>query len=376
MNEFVYTNNVSHIFYLIISGTRNMLNLTEENILKALKSVIDPDLGKDIVTLGFVKNIDINSNNVKFELQLTTPACPLKNQFMEECEKAIKSLIENVGKIEIKITSNVQSHSRQIGKKDFLHGVKNSIAIASGKGGVGKSTIAANIALSLAKDGAEVGLLDADIYGPSAPLIFGIQDKPEAKNGKIIPVSKYDIKIMSIGFLIDPMDAVIWRGPLASGAIKQFMSDVDWGELDYLVFDLPPGTGDIQLTLVQTIALSGAVIITTPQEMSLADVRKAIVMFQKVDVPVLGLIENMSYFICKKCGHRENIFDSGGGKRTAEALGIPFLGEIPIETELRGASDNGKPIVYYNHESEISKIIQDIARNIASQISIHTFSQQ
>lgn len=289
----------------------SMQKLTEENILESLKQVKDPDLHRDIVTLGFIKNMTITGNDIQFDLQLTTPACPVRDKFIVDCEKAIRNNIAGVGKINIIMTSNVQQNTHTQ-KEDILPDVRNTIAVASGKGGVGKSTIAVNLAVALAKDGARVGLIDADVYGPSAPLMFGVHERPKVFNNKLHPIEKYGVKIMSIGFLVNPMDAVIWRGPMASGAVKQFMSDVHWGELDYLIFDLPPGTGDIQLTLVQTIPLTGAVIVTTPQDVALADAKKGLVMFNKVNLPVLGIIENMSYFICSHCGQRENIFDSGG----------------------------------------------------------------
>ena len=346
-----------------------MLPLTEKNILESLKQVKDPDLHRDIVELGFIKNLVITGNNINFDLQLTTPACPVRDQFIVDCEKAIRAAVEHIGKIEIKMTSNVQRNTH-VQKDQILSGVKNTIAVASGKGGVGKSTVAVNLAVALAKDGAKVGLIDADVYGPSIPLMFGIDERPKVSENKLQPLLKYDVKIMSIGFLVDPKEAVIWRGPMASGAVKQFMSDVQWGDLDYLIFDLPPGTGDIQLTLVQTIPLTGAVIVTTPQDVALADAKKGLVMFNKVNVPVLGIIENMSYFICSHCGQRENIFDSGGGKRTAEELNVPFLGEIPIDTKVRIGGDKGDPIVHGEPDSQQGKIIQGIARQLAAQISI------
>jgi ATP-binding protein involved in chromosome partitioning len=346
-----------------------MLKLTEQNILESLKQVRDPDLHRNIVELGFVKNLTITGNTIKFDLQLTTPACPVRDQFILECEKAIHSAIEGVGKIDINMTSDVRRNTHPQ-KDNLLPGVKNTLAVASGKGGVGKSTVAVNLATALAMDGAKVGLVDADVYGPSIPLMFGINERPKIVNGKLQPLERYGVKVMSIGFLVDPMEAVIWRGPMASGAVKQFISDVNWGELDYLIFDLPPGTGDIQLTLVQTIPLTGAMIVTTPQDVALADAKKGLVMFNRVNVPVLGIIENMSYFICSHCGQRENIFDSGGGKRTAEELNVPFLGEIPIDTKVRIGGDKGDPIVHGEQDSEQGKIIQNIARRLAAQISI------
>ena len=343
--------------------------LTEENILIALQNVQDPDLHRDIVTLGFVKDLTIKGRDVNFTLQLTTPACPVRDQFKAEAERHIRQQIPDVGRIDIQMTANVVAPINNR-KESILPGVKNTIAVASGKGGVGKSTVAVNLAVSLAMDGATVGLIDADVYGPSAPIMFGIHEQPKLVNQKLIPLERYGVKVMSIGFLVDPMQAVIWRGPMASGAVKQFMSDVEWGELDYLIFDLPPGTGDIQLTLVQTIPLSGAVIVTTPQDVALADARKGLVMFTKVNVPVFGIVENMSFYVCSHCGHRDEIFDAGGGKKTADQLGVPFLGEIPISTGIRIGGDKGVPIVAGEPESEYSKIIRLIARNLAAQVSI------
>ncbi|MBM4169285.1 MAG: iron-sulfur cluster carrier protein ApbC [Ignavibacteria bacterium] len=346
-----------------------MLKRTEENILNVLRQVRDPDLHRDIVTLGFVKDLQIDEETVRFKLQLTTPACPVRDQFKSECERVIKKEIEGVKKVDVEITSNVVSHTD--GRKEaILPGVRNTLAVTSGKGGVGKSTVAVNLAVSLAADGARVGLVDTDVYGPSAPLMFGINERPKMSHQKLLPLEKYGVKIMSIGFLVDPMQAVIWRGPMASGAVKQFMSDVDWGQLDYLIFDLPPGTGDIQLTLVQTIPLTGAVIVTTPQDVALADARKGLVMFTKVNVPILGVVENMSYYLCTNCGHREHIFDNGGGKRTAEQLGVPYLGEIPLNSAIRVGGDKGVPIVAGEPTSSYSEAIRSVARNMAAQISI------
>ena len=320
-----------------------------------------------------MKNLRVNGRDIGFTLQLTTPACPVRDQFKLDCEKALRNNIEGVGKVDIEMTSHVVSHSNQT-KDAIIPGVKNTIAVASGKGGVGKSTVAVNLAVSLARDGAKVGLVDADIYGPSIPLMFGTNERPKVFENKLIPLEKYGVKIMSIGFLVDPMQAVIWRGPMASGAIKQFMGDVAWGDLDYLVFDLPPGTGDIQLTLVQTIPLTGAVIVTTPQDVALADARKGLVMFNKVNVPVMGIVENMSFYVCSHCGHREDIFDSGGGGRTATELGVPLLGEIPISTSIRVGGDRGKPIVVADESSPHAQTIRRIARNLAAQVSIRNAS--
>jgi ATP-binding protein involved in chromosome partitioning len=350
-----------------------MKALTEANVLDALRSVKDPDLHRDIVALNFVKEVNIEGRTLAFKIELTTPACPVRDELKSQAERAIRSAID-VDHIAIEMTSNVTRHDNKQ-KEAVLPGVRNTIAVASGKGGVGKSTVAVNLAVALAKDGARVGLVDADIYGPSIPLMMGLNGRPNVKNNRLQPMENYGVKVMSIGFLVDPMQAVIWRGPMASGAVKQFMSDVDWGELDYLVFDLPPGTGDIQLTLVQTIPLTGAVIVTTPQDISLADARKGFAMFQKVNVPVFGIVENMSYYICSHCGERENIFDNGGGRRAAEELHVPFLGEIPIYTSIRQSGDTGKPIVVDERFTVQGNLIQQIARNLAAQVSIRNADQ-
>jgi ATP-binding protein involved in chromosome partitioning len=347
--------------------------LTKENILDVLKQVQDPDLHRDIVALNFVKEVIIDGKNVAVTVELTTPACPVRDEFKNSCYRVIRENIEGAENITVTMTSNVVRRPNTA-EGAILPGVRHTIAVASGKGGVGKSTVAVNLAVALARDGAKVGLVDADVYGPSIPLMMGIDDKPKLHKNKIIPLENHRVKVMSIGFLVDPMQAVIWRGPMASGAVKQFLTDVEWGELDYLLFDLPPGTGDIQLTLVQTIPLTGSVIVTTPQDISLADARKSLMMFRKVNVPILGIIENMSYFICSQCGHREEIFNYGGGKRTADDLGTVFLGEIPIHTNIRIGGDMGQPIVISDSNTELASIMRNIARAMAAQLSMHTIN--
>jgi ATP-binding protein involved in chromosome partitioning len=351
-----------------------MSSLNSENILDALRAVRDPDLNRDIVALNFVKDIKIDGKNVSFSIELTTPACPVKDQMKAQAELVVKQTIPEIEKLSVTMTASVSKRAN-MQVTPVLTGVKNTISVASGKGGVGKSTVAVNLAVALAKEGASVGLIDCDIYGPSIPLMFNINEKPGMHNQKLLPLEKYGVKVMSIGFLIDATQAVIWRGPMASGAVKQFMTDVEWGELDYLVFDLPPGTGDIQLTIVQQIPLTGAVIVTTPQEMSLADARRGMAMFQKVNVPILGVVENMSYFVSAN-GERENIFDNGGGKIVAEQFKVPFLGEIPIYTKIRIGGDTGRPITDSEPKSEPAKIFTAIAKNLAAQISISNYSKQ
>lgn len=351
-----------------------MSSLNTENVLSALRAVKDPDLHRDIVTLNFVKDIKISGNDVSFTIELTTPACPVKDDLKAQAEQVVRKSFPDVKNVVVTMTASVTQRAA-IQQAPILTGVKNTIAVASGKGGVGKSTVAVNLAVALAREGASVGLIDCDIYGPSIPMMFNINEKPRLHNQKLVPLEKYGVKVMSIGFLIDSSQAIIWRGPMASGAVKQFLTDVEWGELDYLVFDLPPGTGDIQLTLVQQIPLTGSVIVTTPQEMSLADARRGMAMFAKVNVPILGVVENMSYFISAG-GERENIFDNGGGKRVAEEFKVPFLGEIPIYTKIRVGSDSGRPIVDSEPQSEPAKIFSTIAKNLAAQISISNFSKQ
>ena len=329
--------------------------MTEKDILKALSNVQEPDLGKDLVTLNMVKDIRIDVNNVSFTVVLTTPACPLKDLIKNACINAIKLLINKEALVTVNFTSNT-STNRKDGKV-ILGGVKNILAIVSGKGGVGKSTVACNLALALAEGGAKVGLMDADIYGPSQHIMFGVRgERPmmteiEGK-GWIAPIEKYGIKMMSIGLLVDEKQAVVWRGPMVSSAIRQFVSDVDWGELDYLVIDMPPGTGDIHLTIIQTVPVTGVIVVTTPQTIALADAKKGIAMFSQaqIKVPVIGLVENMSYFTPPSNGNESSgtkyyIFGKDGGKNLAEEFDIPFLGQIPIVQSIREGGDIGVPVM-------------------------------
>lgn len=351
-----------------------MAGITEEKVREELKKVQDPELRRDIVSLGMVKEIKIDDSNVYINLELTTPACPLRNEIESSVKKTIEQ-IPGVKGVTIKVTANVRKFTNPLQQQAPIDGVKNIIAIASGKGGVGKSTVAANIAAAFQLSGAKTGLLDADIYGPSVPTMFSVNEKPKATpDERIIPIEKYGLKLMSIGFLIGEDNPVIWRGPLVAQLIQQFLRNVIWGELDYLVIDLPPGTGDAQLTLVQTIPLSGAVIVTTPQDIALIDAIRGLQMFHKVNVPVLGIIENMSYFLCPNCGHRAEIFNHGGGRTTAERLGVTFLGEIPLNLRIRETSDGGKPIVFEDPESEQGRVFIELARRIAGEMSIKTFN--
>ena len=323
--------------------------MTEVEILKALSNVQEPDLGKDLVTLNMIKDLVVDGVNVSFTIVLTTPACPMKDLMKNACENAIKLLVNKEAKVQVNFTSNTTSLRKD--EKTVLGKVKNIIAVVSGKGGVGKSTVSANLALALAEGGAKVGLMDADIYGPSVPIMFGVRGqrplmKDDSGQGIILPLEKFGIRLMSIGLLVDEKDAVVWRGPMASSAIRQFITDVDWGELDYLVIDMPPGTGDIHLTIMQTVPVTGVVIVTTPQTVALADAKKAIAMFGQanIKVPIIGLIENMSYFTPAELpDNKYYLFGKEGGKNLATEYEIPFLGEIPLVQSIREGGDAGVP---------------------------------
>ncbi|MFY7879831.1 MAG: Mrp/NBP35 family ATP-binding protein [Lacibacter sp.] len=328
--------------------------MTQEQVLEALKNVQEPDLGKDLVTLNMIRDIEIDGNRVSFTVVLTTPACPMKEHMGNACKNAIKLLVNKEAEVQVNFTSNTSSNRK--GNESVLPGVKNIIAVVSGKGGVGKSTVAANFALALAQGGAKVGLMDADIYGPSVPIMFGVRgERPMMTevNGKgvIAPIEKYGIKFMSIGLLVNEKDAIVWRGPMASSAIRQFVTDVAWGDLDYLVIDMPPGTGDIHLTLVQTVPVTGAIVVTTPQDIALADAKKAVAMFGQVQikVPIIGLVENMAYFTPAELPENKYyIFGKEGGKRLAEEFDLTFLGQIPLVQSIREGGDNGTPIMAGN----------------------------
>jgi len=325
--------------------------MTKEKILEALSNVQEPDLGKDLVTLNMVKDIEINGNDVSFTIVLTTPACPMKDMMATASTNAVKLLVNKEANVKVNFTSNTTTKRTDPGT--VLPKVKNIIAVVSGKGGVGKSTVSANLALALSQGGAKVGLMDADIYGPSVPIMFGVRgERPmmmdiEGK-GMIIPLERFGIKLISIGLLVDEKNAVVWRGPMASSAIRQFVTDVFWEELDYLVVDMPPGTGDIHLTLMQTVPVTGAVIVTTPQDVALADAKKGIAMFgqAQLNVPVIGLVENMSYFTPAELpDNKYYIFGKDGGKRLADEYDIPFLGQIPLVQSIREGGDQGVPIM-------------------------------
>lgn len=348
--------------------------MTEAAILKALSNVQEPDLGKDLVTLNMVKDIAIKGNEVSFTIILTTPACPMKDLMRTASENAIKILVNKEAIVTVNFTANTTSTRKD--NQQVLAGVKNIIAVVSGKGGVGKSTIAANLALALSEGGASVGLMDADIYGPSVPMMFGVRgERPLMKEmdgkGMIVPLNKYGISLISIGLLVDEKNAVVWRGPMASSAIRQFITDVDWGELDYLVIDMPPGTGDIHLTLMQTVPVTGVVIVTTPQNVALADAKKAIAMFgqAQINVPIIGLVENMAWFTPAELpDNKYYLFGKEGGKKLAEEYDLSFLGQIPLVQSIREGGDSGLPAMAGN--DEITKLafrnfVSAAVRNIA-----------
>jgi len=347
--------------------------VTEPTILKALEEVRDPDLHRDIVSLGFIKEVRVEGGNVSFTIELTTPACPVRDKMQEEARQIVAAL-PGVRNVEVTMTSRVRSTPGET-KAQLLPGVKNVLPVASGKGGVGKSTVSANLALALSKTGARVGLMDADVYGPSIPMIMGVQEQPrQGANNRILPVEQYGVKIISMGFFVREDQAVIWRGPMLHKMIDQFLGGVEWGELDYLVIDLPPGTGDIQLSLCQKIPLTGAVVVSTPQDVALRVAKKAILMFEQLNIPILGVIENMSHVVCGTCGTREEIFGYGGARRAAESLGLPFLGEIPLVTAIRATADDGRPIVVSDPETLSAGAFQKVAENLAAQISIRNMA--
>lgn len=342
------------------------VELNRENILTALSRVQDPDLHKDLVTLNMIQDLEIAGDEVRFRIVLTTPACPLKNQIESEARQAVLS-VDGVTRVEIKMDSSVPSDGRARGLLELP--IRNAIAVASGKGGVGKSTVAVNIAVVLAQSGAQVGLLDADIYGPNIPTMMGVERLPTPINNRLIPAEAHGVKVMSIGFLVKPDQPLIWRGPMLHSAIRQFLTDVDWGELDYLLVDLPPGTGDAALSLAQSLPLSGGIIVTLPQQVSLDDARRSLEMFRQLDVPILGVVENMSYLELPD-GSRMDVFGEGGGRRLADAAGVAFIGSIPMNPSVRLGGDTGHPVVLSSPHSNVSQALISIGKDVAAKISI------
>ncbi len=343
--------------------------ITQAAVLEALSSVMDPELGKDIVAANMVSDIKIDGANVSFRFTLTTNACPLKEE-LEANARAAAEAIPGVGDVTVEMDSRVPQ-SKGLPDKEPIPNVKNTIAVASGKGGVGKSTVAVNLALALKKSGARVGLVDIDVYGPSVPIMMGIdEDLKATEDEMIIPNEQYGIKVVSVGFMLKGDTALIWRGPLVMQLVTQFLKGVSWGALDYLVIDMPPGTGDAQLTLAQTIPLSGAVIVSTPQDVALMDARRAIKMFGEVNAPILGVVENMSYFECPHCNEKTEIFSTGGAEETSKRYEVPFLGKIPLDPVIREGGDTGRPIVVADPDSQHSKVFVDIAGKVASTLSV------
>ena len=346
-----------------------MNELTDTRVLDALRTVQEPELGRDIVTLNMVRDIAVDgAGAVSFTIELTTPACPLK----DEIESNARAVLLGAGASQVSVTwtSNVR-RATPAQPQQLVPGVKNIIAVASGKGGVGKSTVAANLAVALALDGASVGLLDADITGPNIPLMLGVAGQPVASpNNKIVPLERYGVKVISIQFFVPEGQPIVWRGPLVGGAIQQFLRDVEWGNLDYLVVDLPPGTSDAQLTLAQAVPITGAVLVTTPQDVSLLDVTKALAMFRRLSVPVIGVVENMTAFVCPHCGEATEIFGRGGGERFAELNGVEYLGGIPLDVRVRQGGDAGVPAVAQRDGSPAADALRFLARKVAARISV------
>jgi ATP-binding protein involved in chromosome partitioning len=341
-------------------------------VLSALRVVIDPDIRKDIVTLGFVKNLAIENGRVSLTIELTTPACPVKDQLRDQAAAAVRAL-PGVADVEVQLTAKVRSASAPETGKPPLPGVKNVIAVGAGKGGVGKTTVAVNLALALAKCGSRVGILDGDIYGPNVPMMLGINTQLTTDGKQIVPAEKYGVQVISIGFLTQDDAPIIWRGPMLHGAIQQFFREVAWKDLDYLIVDMPPGTGDVALSLSQTVPVVGSIVVTTPQQVSLSDSRRAVRMYQKLNIPTIGIVENMSYYTCTNCHHEADIFGHGGGEGLAAELNVPFLGRLPIYQPIREGSDAGVPLVIAEPASPAAKAFLTVAERTAAQVSIAAY---
>ncbi|HEX5835326.1 MAG TPA: Mrp/NBP35 family ATP-binding protein [Pyrinomonadaceae bacterium] len=352
-----------------------MTQVNEQLILDSLRQIKDPDLHKDIVALGFVRDLKIDGGHVSFRIVLTTPACPVKAE-MESAAKDIVGGLPGVTAVSVTMDAEVPK-GRGLGEKVAITGVKNIVAVSSGKGGVGKSTVAVNLAVSLALDGARVGLMDADVYGPNVPIMLGASDaRPEVDVNKLVPIEAFGVKFMSMALLQPGDKPMIVRGPILHGLVKQFLSDVKWGELDYLIVDMPPGTGDVQLSLAQLVPVQGAVLVTTPQQVAVADVRRALRMFETVAIPVLGIVENMSYFVAPDTGTRYNIFGEGGGRALAERYHVPFLGAVPLGIDVREGGDKGVPVVVSHPESPQAQAFRKVSEEVARQVSIEAMKPE
>jgi ATP-binding protein involved in chromosome partitioning len=361
---------------MLLRKGRAPVEVADTAILDALRQIIDPDLHRDIVSLGMIKDLTIQPGEdgatVRFTFELTTPACPVRDQFKAQAEAAVMN-VPGVAHVDVTMSANVRQSGAASGKGQIqLPSVKNIIAVGSGKGGVGKSTVAANLAAALVNTGARVGLLDADVYGPSVPQLMGVHQGPRVVDRKLIPNEAHGVKLMSLGFLLEDDRPVIWRGPMVGQAVKQMLGDVQWGELDYLLVDLPPGTGDAPLTLVQSIPLSGIVVVTTPQDVALGIATKTLTMFRNLHVSVLGIVENMSGWECPNCGHQSHIFSSGGGEAAARTMKVPFLGAIPLDEKIRVSGDNGEPVPAGAPGSPSAQAFERIARQLAAQVSIRS----
>jgi ATP-binding protein involved in chromosome partitioning len=351
-----------------------MSNLSEAAVLDALKVVRDPDLNRDIVSLKFIKDLRIDAGRVSFSIELTTPACPVKDQMRDQARAAVMALA-GVASVDVKMTAQVRATATDVGKAT-VPGVKNIIAVGAGKGGVGKTTVAVNLAIALSQFGSRVAMIDGDIYGPNVPIMLGINTQLTTDGQKIIPAEQYGLQLVSMAFLTGDDAPVIWRGPMLHGAIQQFFREVRWDAVDYLVVDMPPGTGDVALSLSQTVPVSGSVVVTTPQTVSVADTRRAVRMYQKLNVPTLGLVENMSHFVCPDCGRESDIFGKGGGELLATELGVPFLGRIPLYEPIRVGGDTGVPIVIGEPNSPAARAFRSAAERLAAQLSIASYAKK
>jgi ATP-binding protein involved in chromosome partitioning len=347
----------------------------QASILEALKVVQDPDLHRDIVTLGFIKDLKVDAGRVAFTIELTTPACPVKDQMRDQARAAVMA-VPGVSNVDVQMSARVrEAMAGGDGGRAALPGVKNIIAVGAGKGGVGKTTVAVNLAIALSKAGGKVGIIDGDIYGPNVPIMLGIKTQLTTDGQKIIPAEKFGLQVISMGFMTGDDAPIIWRGPMLHGALQQFFREVRWVDLDYLVIDMPPGTGDVALSLSQTVPVAGAIVVTTPQQVSLADSRRAVAMYKKLNIPPIGIIENMSHFVCPSCHHESDIFGQGGGERMAKELAVPFIGRIPIYQPIREGGDNGVPLLISEPDSPASRAFVSAAEQLAAQVSIASYSR-
>jgi len=350
------------------------MQVEQSAVLDALKVVRDPDLGRDIVSLGFVKDLQIDQGRVAFTIELTTPACPVKDQLRDQARAAVLQL-PGVADVTVQMSARVREAVGGEGGRTPLPGVKNVIAVGAGKGGVGKTTVAVNLAIALAKCGSKVGIIDGDIYGPNVPIMLGMRTQLTTDGQKMLPAEKYGLQVISMGFLTGDDAPIIWRGPMLHGALQQFFREARWVGLDYLVVDLPPGTGDVALSLSQTVPVAGAIVVTTPQQVSLADSRRAVAMYKKLNIPPLGIVENMSYFVCPNCAHESDIFGHGGGEKMAAELGVPFLGRVPLYQPIREGGDNGVPLMISEPESPAARALMAAAERTAAQVSIASYNR-